>query len=33
MVKNNVLTDADLDAGWILTCAGHPLTDDVVIEY
>jgi ferredoxin-NADP reductase len=33
MEKNNVLTDADLAAGWILTCTGHPLTDDVVIEY
>jgi len=33
MVKNDVLTDADLAAGWILTCTGHPLTDDVVIEY
>jgi ferredoxin-NADP reductase len=33
MVKNNVLTDADLAAGWILTCTGHPVTDDVFIEY
>ena len=33
MVKNDVLTDADLSAGWILTCTGHALTDDVVIEY
>jgi ring-1,2-phenylacetyl-CoA epoxidase subunit PaaE len=33
MVNNDVLTDADLAAGWILTCTGHPLTDDVVIEY
>ncbi len=33
IVKNDVLTDADLAAGWILTCTGHPLTDDVVIEY
>lgn len=33
MVKNDVLTDADLAAGWILTCTGHPLTDDVVVEY
>jgi ferredoxin-NADP reductase len=33
MVKNNVLTDADLADGWILTCTGHPLTDDVEIEY
>jgi len=33
MVKNDVLTEADLAAGWILTCTGHPLSDDVVIEY
>jgi ferredoxin-NADP reductase len=33
IIKNDVLTDADLAAGWILTCTGHPLTDDVVIEY
>jgi ferredoxin-NADP reductase len=33
MVKNDVLTDADLAAGWVLTCTGHPLTDDVVIAY
>jgi len=33
MVKNDVLTDADIAAGWILTCTGHPLTDDVIIEF
>ena len=33
MVKNDVLTDADLADGWILTCTGHPLTDDVIIDY
>jgi ferredoxin-NADP reductase len=33
MAKNDVLTDADLAKGWILTCTGHPVTDDVVIEY
>ncbi len=33
MVKNNVLTDADLAAGWVLTCTGRPLTDDVMIAY
>lgn len=32
MVKNNVLTDADLESGYILTCTGHPLTDDVIVE-
>jgi len=33
MVKNDVLTDADMAAGWILTCTGHPVTDDVEIDY
>lgn len=33
MSANDVLTDQDLNAGWILTCTGHPATDDVVIEF
>jgi ferredoxin-NADP reductase len=33
MEKNDVLTDADLTAGWILTCTGHPVTDDVVVAF
>jgi ring-1,2-phenylacetyl-CoA epoxidase subunit PaaE len=33
MVKNDVLTDADLADGWILTCTGHPVSDDVVINF
>lgn len=33
MVKNEVLTEADLAEGWVLTCTGHAMTDDVVIEY
>lgn len=33
MAKNDVLTEADLSTGWVLTCTGHPLSDDVVIEY
>jgi len=33
MAKNDVLTDADLADGWILTCTGHPVSDDVTIEY
>jgi ferredoxin-NADP reductase len=32
MVKNDVLTDLDLSQGWILTCTGHPVRDDVVIS-
>ncbi|MDO3643959.1 ferredoxin--NADP reductase [Mucilaginibacter sp. L3T2-6] len=27
MAYNEVLTDADLAAGWILTCTGHPVSD------
>jgi ferredoxin-NADP reductase len=33
MVKNDVLTDSDIAEGWILTCTGHPISDDVVIDY
>jgi ferredoxin-NADP reductase len=33
MAKNEVLTDEDIAKGWILTCTGHALTDDVEIEY
>jgi len=33
MAKNDVLTEADLADGWILTCTGHPTSDEVVIEY
>ncbi|WP_183578806.1 2Fe-2S iron-sulfur cluster-binding protein [Mucilaginibacter sp. X5P1] len=33
MVKNDVLTDLDLSQGWILTCTGHPVRDDVVISF
>jgi ferredoxin-NADP reductase len=33
MAKNEVLTPQDIANGWILTCTGHALTDDVEIEY
>jgi ferredoxin-NADP reductase len=33
MSVNDVLTDLDMAQGWILTCTGHAVTDDVVIEY
>jgi ferredoxin-NADP reductase len=33
MAKNEVLTDEDTAKGWILTCTGYALTDDVEIEY
>jgi ring-1,2-phenylacetyl-CoA epoxidase subunit PaaE len=29
---NDVLTDTDLRHHWILTCTGHPVSEDVVIE-
>jgi ferredoxin-NADP reductase len=32
MVKNDVLTDADIAEGWVLTCTGHPVGDEVLIE-
>lgn len=32
ITENEVLTDADLAQGWVLTCTGYALTDDVVIE-
>lgn len=31
MVKNDVLTDADMAEGWILTCTGHPVDGEVII--
>lgn len=33
MAMNDVLTEADLADGLILTCTGHPVTDDVKIEF
>jgi ring-1,2-phenylacetyl-CoA epoxidase subunit PaaE len=33
MVKNDVLTDADIKEGLILTCTGHPISDDVVVVF
>lgn len=33
LVQNEVLTPEDISNGYILTCTGHALTDDVVIEY
>jgi len=33
MSVNDVLTDLDLSHGLILTCTGHPVSDDVVIEF
>lgn len=33
MPVNDVLTDLDLSRGLVLTCTGHPVSDDVVIEF
>lgn len=33
MSANEVLTDSDLAQGWILTCTGHVVSEDVMIEY
>jgi len=33
MVKNDVLTDADQAEGLILTCTGHPVSNDVHIRF
>ncbi len=32
MSVNDVLLDADLAGGWVLTCTGHPVSDDVVVK-
>lgn len=32
MSVNDVLMDADLAEGWVLTCTGHPVTDDVMLK-
>lgn len=32
ITENDVLTDADLADGWVLTCTGYAVTDDVVIH-
>ncbi|MCQ0112395.1 ferredoxin--NADP reductase [Zhouia amylolytica] len=33
MVKNQILTDSELEEGLILTCQSHPLTDTIVVDY
>ncbi|TWR29720.1 ferredoxin--NADP reductase [Mucilaginibacter pallidiroseus] len=33
MTQNEVLTPQDIQNGWILTCTGHPISDDVVVGY
>jgi ring-1,2-phenylacetyl-CoA epoxidase subunit PaaE len=33
MTKNYALVDSEVDAGYVLTCQAHPLTDRVVVRY
>lgn len=33
MDRNYALTDADLDAGFVLTCQSHPTSDHLVVDY
>ncbi len=33
MEKNYALIDSEVDAGYVLTCQSHPLTDKVVVRY
>jgi ring-1,2-phenylacetyl-CoA epoxidase subunit PaaE len=33
MDKNYALVDTELEAGYVLTCQSHPLTDRVVVRY
>ncbi|PJJ79673.1 flavin reductase family protein [Mucilaginibacter auburnensis] len=32
MSVNDVLMEADLAEGWVLTCTGHPVTDNVILQ-
>jgi ring-1,2-phenylacetyl-CoA epoxidase subunit PaaE len=32
MSVNDVLMDIDLADGWVLTCTGHPVSDNVVLK-
>jgi ring-1,2-phenylacetyl-CoA epoxidase subunit PaaE len=33
MTKNYALVDSELEAGYVLTCQSHPLTDRIVVRY
>jgi len=33
MVKNEVLTDAEIKQGWVLTCTGYAMSDDVELDF
>jgi ring-1,2-phenylacetyl-CoA epoxidase subunit PaaE len=32
MDEREGLSDEEIEEGYVLTCVGHPLTDDVVLE-
>jgi len=33
MRKNQILTDSELEEGFILTCQAHPTTDEIAVDY
>jgi ring-1,2-phenylacetyl-CoA epoxidase subunit PaaE len=33
MDKNYALVGSEVDAGYVLTCQSHPVTDQVVVRY
>lgn len=33
MVQNQILTDGEIEEGFILTCQSHPVTDRIVVDY
>lgn len=33
MVKNQILTDGEIEEGFILTCQSHPLTSKITVDY
>ncbi|MCK0161173.1 ferredoxin--NADP reductase [Allomuricauda sp. F6463D] len=33
MVKNQILTDGEIEEGFILTCQSHPLTQEITVDY
>jgi ring-1,2-phenylacetyl-CoA epoxidase subunit PaaE len=33
MIKNSILTDQEVNEGFILTCQAHPTTSKISIDY